>query len=288
MEIFTLWPLSQGEMNGTKSNFIDHVFAKQWRSAGPQLHEEIDIIELVVRGGYPVVQQRESESRRRGWFGGYLTTVLQRDIRELSNISDVSMLPRFLSVIATRTCALLNFADLSNTIDIPQTTLRRYMELLVITFLVQLLNPWSINIGKRLVKTPKVYLNDTGLAAYLLGLSHARLAADRMALGPLLENFVLMELRKQAGWSKVRPQFLHFRTHTGFEVDIVLEDASANVVGIEVKAGASVAASDFKGLRALAALAGKRFRRGIVFYTGKQAVPFGKDLHALPLAALWE
>ena len=119
---------------------------------------------------------------------------------------------------------------------------------------MQTLHAWSANLGLRLVKSPKLYLNDTGLAAYLLGLNAAQLAANAMATGPLLENFVLMELRKQAGWSRVRPGFYHFRTHAGEEVDIVLEDAAGNLVGIEVKSSASVTGADVKGLRAFAAL----------------------------------
>jgi predicted AAA+ superfamily ATPase len=145
-----------------------------------------------------------------------------------------------------------------------------------------------VNLGKRLVKAPRVYLNDTGLMISLLGLNGSQLAANRSLLGPLLENFVVMELRKQAGWSKTRPRVLHFRTHTGEEVDVVLETAAGEVVGIEVKSAASVTAADFKGLRALSDLAGPRFHRGVVLYTGAEVVPFAKNLHAVPIHALWQ
>jgi uncharacterized protein len=104
----------------------------------------------------------------------------------------------------------------------------------------------------------------------------------------VLENFVVTELRKQASWGKTKPQLFHFRTQTGQEVDIVMEDAAGRLVGVEVKASAPVNSSDFKGLHALREIAGKRFMRGVVLYTGAEAVAFGTNLFALPLANLWQ
>jgi hypothetical protein len=212
---------------------------------------------------------------------------VQRDVRDLANIEDLTALPRLLSLVAARSCSLLNFAELSRSIGIPQSTLKRYLTLLETTFLVQLLPAWSANLGKRLVKSPKILLNDTGLMAHLLGLNEERLKADPALMGPLLENFVALELRKQAAWSQTRPQAFHFRLPAGEEADLVLEDAAGNLVGIEVKARATVTAKDFKGLRALAHLVGDRFRRGIVLYAGGSSVPFGANLHAVPVGALW-
>ena len=288
MEIFTLWPLTQGELSGHRDGFVDGVFKKAAPERPPHRLTESALIDLVIRGGYPVAQRRKTEHRRRAWFDAYLSTIMQRDVRDLANVDDLTVLPRLLTLLASRAASLLNFADLSRTLSIPQTTLKRYFVLLEITFLVTLSNPWSVNLGKRLVKAPKVYLNDTGLMISLLGLNGAQLTANRSLLGPLLENFVVMELRKQAGWSKVRPRVLHFRTHTGEEVDVVLETPSGEVVGVEVKSAASVSAADFKGLRALAELAGPRFHRGIVLYTGAEVVPFAKNLHAVPIQSLWQ
>jgi predicted AAA+ superfamily ATPase len=107
------------------------------------------------------------------------------------------------------------------------------------------------------------------------------------SVGGYLENFVIMELRKQISWSRIRPRMFHFRTQTGQEVDVVLEDPSGRLVGIEVKTAAAVGAEDFKGLRVLAESAGKNFHRGIVVYTGTGIVPFGQNLHAVPITAVW-
>jgi predicted AAA+ superfamily ATPase len=288
MEIQTLWPLSQGEIEGVEEGFVDAVF-----SADPLLlPEEPDgnsgLYERLLRGGYPEVVGRSSEARRRAWFGSYVTTILQRDVRDLSNIEGLTDLPRLLSLMAARSASLVNYAELSRSASMPQSTLKRYVSLLEVTFLIKILPAWSSNLGKRLVRSPKLLMCDTGLISSLQGLNAERLASDPVLVGPLLENFVAIELQKQATWSATQPRLFHFRTQTGQEVDVVLEDASGQVVGVEVKASATVGARDFKGLRALAEASGNRFRRGVVLYTGKTAVPFGESLHALPVSSLWE
>jgi predicted AAA+ superfamily ATPase len=162
------------------------------------------------------------------------------------------------------------------------------MALLETTFLIQTLPPWSSNLSKRLVKTPRLVLGDSGLMSYLLGLTERRLAEQPNLIGPLLENFVVMELQKQAAWSLVQPQLFHFRTQTGQEVDIVLEDSTGHLVGVEIKAASTVSAQDFKGLRALADLTGRRFHRGVLLYSGNEPIPFGPRLHAMPVSSLWQ
>ena len=155
------------------------------------------------------------------------------------------------------------------------------------TFLVRLLPPWFSNVGKRLTKAPKLLLADTGLLAHLLEADAHRLRRDRTLFGHVLENFAAMELIKQLGWSERRCRLFHFRTETGAEVDLVLEDRAGRLVGIDVKSTASVQQRDFRGLQTLATLTGDRFVRGVVLFTGETAVPFGANLHALPVAQLW-
>jgi predicted AAA+ superfamily ATPase len=286
MEIVNLWPFSQGEIEGTVEGFIDAAFGE----APPVLSRassSVRLTERVLRGGYPEAFPIESAERRRAWFDAYVTMILQRDVRDLARIEGLTELPRLLALLAARPMAQLNYADLSRGTGMPQSTLKRYCALLETVFLVRLLPPWHANIGKRLVKTPKVLLMDTGLAAHLMGIDEARVAHDRILLGGLIESFVAMELVKQAGWNADPPALYHFRTHEGDEVDLVLERRSGALVGIEVKSAVTVTAADFKGLRALAQIAGRRFRRGIVLYTGGEIVPFGPGLFALPVEALW-
>ena len=289
MELLTLWPFSQGEINGVKEGFVDALFSKQpaWSAGKNKNIPRDELFEKVLAGGYPLAIARNPGARRKAWFQSYLTTILQRDVRDLTNIADVTAVPRLLSVVAARAGGLLNFADLSRTLALPQTTLKRYFALLEATFLVQLLRPWSSNLGQRVIQTPKVYLDDTGLLAHLLGLTVERLKMDGTLAGGVLENFALMELRKQSAWSETQPEFYFWRTASGQEVDIVMEDNAGRLVGIEIKAGATLGGADIKGLQAMASAAGKRWVRGVVLYTGNEVIPFAANLHGLPMSQLW-
>lgn len=289
MEILTLWPLAQTEIEGrTNRNLLDRLFAEELHFGPLPEVTRADLIRRVMAGGYPEPMARTDEARRRAWFGSYLTTILQRDVRDMANIEGLTVLPRLLSLLASRTGALLNLADISRTSGLAYTTLTRYMTLLEATFLVQPLPSWSANLGTRMVKSPKLLLSDTGLAASLLGLTAERLASDGPLFGALLETFVAMELRKISGRSAQAIQFFHYRTKAGEEVDALLEDGAGRLVSVEVKASATVTSSDFKGLRALANAAGERFVRGLVLYAGNQVIPFGERLHAVPLSLLWQ
>jgi len=146
---------------------------------------------------------------------------------------------------------------------------------------------WYTSLGKRLLKSPKILLNDTGLACALLGCDEERLAHDPLLQGRLVENFVGMELLKQIGFSSRRLRLYHFRTDRGEGVDFVIEDAQGALVGIEVKSGATVHSEHFKGLRSLQRAAGNRFACGIVLYGGEHTLPFGEGLWAQPISALW-
>lgn len=287
MEIHTLWPLSQGEIRGLTERFVDAVFDEDFRLPRLQVEERSALLSSICAGGYPEVLGIRSEARRQAWFGSYITTILQRDIRDVANIAGITALPRLLTVIAARAPSLLNLAELGRSVGLPHSTLTRYMALLESTFIVQTLPAWSGNLSRRLVRAPKLMMVDTGLMAYLMGVNQERLAGDPVLLGRLLENFVIMELRKQLSWSKAQPHMLHYRSVAGQEVDLVLEDPSGRVVGVEIKASATIGPGDFRGLRALAQDTGARFHRGVLLYTGTESVPFGARLHALPVSALW-
>ena len=212
---------------------------------------------------------------------------MQRDIRDLANIEGLTTLPNLLSLLAARSGSLLNFAELSNSNNTPQTTLKRYLVLLETALLVQRIQPWSGNLGKQLIKTPKVYLTDTGLMAYLLGADDDRLKADGVLYGRLLETFVLNELVRLKSWSRSRIHAYHYRTHQGSEIDFLLERGDGNVVAIEVKSSSTVDSSSFAAIITLAQELKKKFVRGIVLYNGKEVIPFGKNLFALPIQTLW-
>lgn len=287
MELHTLWPFSQGELAEVRETFVDRVFAERLVTPDTAPDTEESLIDRLCAGGYPQIQMRKSHARRQAWFDSYVDAILQRDVRDLANIERLSEIPRLLALLASRAGELLNFADLGRTLGIPQTTLKRYLALMEMTFLVRLLPAWFSNLGKRLAKAPKLLLTDTGLLTHLIETDADRLRRDRTLLGHVLENFVAMELIKQFGWSERRCRLFHFRTESGAEVDLVLEDRTGRLVGVEVKSAASVRQQDFRGLETLARLTGDRFVRGVVLCTGTSVVPFGRNLFALPVSQLW-
>lgn len=288
MEMLTLWPFSQGEIGRRVEGFVDACFAKEFRPGRIRGAAWPDLVTRIVRGGFPEVLARTEAIRRKAWFGSYLTTILERDVRDLANVQGLRDMPRLLRLAAARAAGLLNFADLARDAAMPQTTLQRYWALFEATFLVRTLPAWSANLGTRLVKAPKVMLGDTGLLCHLCGLDAARLQADDLMTGAALEAFVAAELTKQITWSKTHPSLFHYRTHSQQEVDFVLEDAAGKLVGIEVKKTASPSAGDFKGLRHLQEMTGRRFLRGILLHAGNASVAFGPNLLAVPVSALWE
>lgn len=283
IEVLTLWPLSQGEIEGRRESLIDRLFdAAIVDAAGAG-----DAIDRALAGGFPEVLSRDDRARRDAWFGAYVSTIIQRDIRDIANIEGATAIPRLLALLGTRAAATLNVAELSRTLGVPHTTLSRYLTLLELTFLVQMLPAWSANLGKRLVRAPKVLFSDTGLLASISGITPERLARDPNASGPLLENFVAMELRKQAAWSRTAASLFHMRTSRGEEIDLLLEDRAGRVVAIEVKAAHTVGAETFRGLTMLRDELGDGFVRGVVLYGGRTTATFGDRLTALPIDALW-
>jgi len=285
MELITLLPLSQGELQGHQEKFIDGVFAERLPIVQPA--GAFDLKDAAIAGAYPEVIQRPAGKRRDAWFAAYITALLHRDVRDLANIEGLTDMPRLLSLLAARVGSLLNMSEISRSSGIPNSTLKRYLSLLQAAFLLQPLPAWSSNLGKRLIKSPKIHLIDSGLTAHLAGVTRQSLDRDTGFFGHLLESFIVNELRKQVGWSDSRVNLYHYRTTTGREVDILLENAAGQLVGLEVKASATVVRKDFSGLDALSEDTGNKFVRGIVLYTGEQSVSFRENFTALPISAIW-
>ncbi len=288
MELVTLEGLSQNEILGHSGNLVDRLFADTPLTLQ---HLELDrdaLLAAILAGGFPEARGRAAGRRRAQWFESYLQTLLQRDVRELSQIEGVTQLPRILELLSVRSAGLLNLAELSRTLGIPLNTLKRYLSLLEALFLLTTLPAWSSHLGKRLVKAPKLMLRDTGLMAHLMGTEQDRLKRAPDLLGGLMETFVGGEVRKLLGWSRNRVKLFHYRTLPGQEVDLLLERVDGCVVGLEVKASASLQSRDFKGLQNLAETLGGTFHRGVVLYTGTEILPFGPKLWAVPISGLWQ
>lgn len=286
MEVLPLYPFSAGELAGRREGFLKRLFDGTIGDTDVAPAEE-DVPSRLARGGYPEAVGRKTEHRRAAWFASYVSAILQREVRDLTRVEALHALPNLLRLLAARTSGLLNLADVSRDSGLPHTTLTRHLALFEAVFLVHRLPAWSRNPGQRLVKAPKLHLVDTGLVCHLVGANARRLAEDRGWLGRVLETFVVGEIRKQVSWSDPLATLSHFRATSGSEVDVVIEKADGAAAFVEVKASATVAASDFAALRGLRDRIGERFASGIVFYLGDRIVPSGDRLWLVPLPVLW-
>ena len=286
VETIRMLPLARAEVTGRKPDFLEHLFEGKLQSQRGAIVGD-ELTRLVLLGGFPEAISRESERRRQDWSRSYLTSILTRDLRDIADLEKLTELPKFVRLLAEHSGQLVNYSQLGAGIDVSHKTGQRYVGLLEQVFLVTTVQPWYTNALKRIVKTPKLHFLDSGLLATVRGLTFDRVKADRGTFGALLETFVLSEILKLTTASDLRLTPCHFRDREMREVDIVLERDDGMLVGIEVKASATVKASDFAGLRALSEACGARFAFGVVLYDSTDVVPFGDRLAAAPLSCLW-
>lgn len=286
VELIDLFPLSQDELARQPSYFIDRLFAADFK---PSSQRSSALLDRLVVGGYPEAVARPDPERRMQWFEDYINALVDRDARNLQNIQQPADLERLLRLLAAQSASLLNYSSLARALGLPLATLKSYFALLHKLLIVHVSPAWFVNASSRIAKAPKAYLGDTGLMTHLLDQSVERLqlASSSNHLGGMLETFVANELLKQMGWNRTRARLHHFRAHSGSEVDIVLEGPAGSVAGIEVKSTNNPGARDFAGLQTLQAEARDRFLRGVLLYGGDQVLPFGADLFAVPVSALW-
>lgn len=286
MEVIELWPFSQGEVHGGPDLFIDAAFRYGAGIEHSSRLRKRDYLELAVAGGFPEAVRRTAR-RRAAFFSSYLSTLIERDVLEVSSIERQGDMYRLLALLAGRVSGLLVPGTLAGQAGIPRTTLVRYLELLATVFLIKTVPAWSSGQTARAVGTPKLAFVDTGIACHLIGQDAARLDEPGGAAGPVLENFAVMELARQLTWAEERGRLYHYRTKDKLEVDAVIETPDGRVVAVEVKAGATVRTEDLAGLRNLARHLGDKFVAGYVLFTGQQTLSYGDRIKALPMDALW-
>ncbi len=285
MSVLTLYPFCAAEASGGKGDGLDRMLNMDFSG----IHNRgLGVNDAMKLATFPEISGKNIKERGI-WFDGYITTILQRDVRMLAELEKIYILPNLLRILATRAGSLINDSDISRDMGINSVTGKFYRNILKMMFLNFDVQPWFRNIGKRMVKAPKGYLTDSLLLCHLLDLNPDDIQKNKPDLfGHVLENFVATELTKLLTFSKTKAQLLHFRTSDGKEVDFVLEKPDGSIFGIEVKKSESVNIHDFKGINCLAELAGKDFRGGVILYSGKEAVPFGKNLWAVPFYVLWQ
>ena len=286
MQVARLLPLAQAEVRETLPSFLKGVFACDVPKPRNIVVGDM-LVETVLAGGYPEALARSRWERRQDWHLNYVEALIQRDVRTVASIEQVQLMPRLLRIFAEHSGRLVNYSGLGAEIGLNHVTTRKYAAVFESLFLVYTLQPWYANAVKRLTKTPKLHFLDAGLLAALKALSPDRLRRDRTPFGPVLETFVLGELLKLSSWSGGRHAFSHFRDKERNEVGIVIEDRRGRVVGVEVKASATVSRKDFSGLYRLAAACGDKFAMGVVLYDHDRIVPFGDRMAAVPISTLW-
>jgi hypothetical protein len=282
-ETIELWPLSQGEIEDGPDGFVSAAFRQ-----GPELRAvplglgRKDYLARARRGGYPEAVHRESERRRQRFFADYVNDMIVRDVQQVADIDRSADMRRLISLLADQTCGLLNMSRLASALGITLPTVRSWIRILETIYLIRVIPAWSANLTTRAVATPKIMFVDPGLAGHL----SAGAAAD-VSAGRLIENLVLGELARQLTWTDFSARLHHYRDRDQYEVDALLEDNAGTVVGVEVKAAATVTAADLRGLRLLRRRLGERLRAGFVLYCGDESLSFGDGMVALPISALW-
>jgi predicted AAA+ superfamily ATPase len=285
MTVLTLYPFSTAEATQGKGNGVDRLISFDFADINDRGLSVTDAIKLAT---FPEIADKNAKERSI-WFDGYLTTTLQRDVKLIAELEKISVLPNLLRILATRAGNLLNDADIARDIGLNPVTSKFYRNILKTMFLNFDVEPWFRNIGKRLVKAPKGYLIDTLMMCHMLDLNLEDIEKNKPDLfGHVLENYIATELTKLLTFSDTKAKLLHFRTSDGKEVDFVLERQDGSVFAIEVKKSESVNLQDFKGIHELAELTSKEFIGGVVLYSGKEVVPFGKNLWAVPFHVLWQ
>ena len=287
VETVELLPFSRAEVAGTGvPRFLDRAFDADFPNlavTGPTP----DLIEHAVSGGYPEALSRTVPARRRHWLLAYARALTERDVSELAALGKRDEMSRLIDHAAASAGQLLNLSRLGSHLGVDGKTVDRWLALLEHMFLIRRVRAWHRNEVKRLVKTPKLHFLDSGLLAALRRAGVTEVEKDRGNLGPLLECLVHAELLKAAALSVEATAISHYRDKDQVEVDLVLERSSGDVVGIEVKANATLRPRDFQGLTRLQSAAGERFACGIVLHDGDRIQQTAPRLFAMPVEMLW-
>ena len=290
-ETITLEPFSVGEKAGIKEDFVSLLICDKMLDVLNKTKPctRMEYSRLIENGGYPDAQDRQGR-RRDAYFQNYLKRVLDHDANELSGLAHIDRMHTIYALLAGTPSQIYIRANVSRNTGIPESSMTGYIRLLEDLCLLHYLPSWGKNYSKRAIGKPKIVLSDTGLACSVNGITGDFLAEieNGTALGPLLEAFVINEIKKQQTWSAIGFNLYHYRDKDDKEVDLVLELRGGNIIAIEIKAASSVSRSDFAGMKVLRDMLGDRFQCGVLLYTGTEVQPFGDRLYCAPISAVWQ
>ncbi len=259
--------------------------ARKWkRRTFPDRRKEIE--KLIITGGYPTPSLMKSTSARRRWFDSYRQTYIERDIRDMAAIQHLPAFGRLLSLLSFRTGQMINFSEVSREMGLPLSTLKRYMDLLEVTYQIYFLRPYFVNIGKRLIKMPKLYFGDSGMACHLSAVEDWKTLERQGRVGGMVETWAASELRKLVSLGGARYQLYFWRTYAGREVDFIIEHGD-KVVAIEVKWSQNLENSDLAGLKDCAGDLKGRHVLSVLLYPGTELVAVDKQTIAMPFGVFF-
>ncbi len=287
----TLWPMTESEKAGRAdpgpwSGWLEAADARSVRDRVAFSEAPDEWPSRAFAGGYPVPALAADETGRAQWFDGYVRTYLERDLQDLSSVSSLTDFRRLMRLATHRLGQMLNQTDLARDAGIPQATAHRYLNLLETSCQIVRLPAFATSRTKRLVKTPKLYWTDTGLAAHLAGLGPAGRPTDVEMPGALLENLVLTHILAWRETVVPRPEVHYWRTHSGAEVDLVIERGH-RLLPVEVKAARRVRLSDAASLGAFLEEYGRAAPIGILLYGGREVLFLTERILAVPLGVVW-
>jgi hypothetical protein len=294
VHVLTVWPLSQGEIDGVREDFVDRLLADPESLVGPALSttSRDEYADRALTGGLPAALRRSSAAARTRWFADYVQLVIERDVLDIRKIKQREALPVFFRRLAAQTGQLLNIARAGAEAGLGAGTAEDYAQLLEAVFLVHRLPAWGTTLASRVNRLPKVHLVDTGLGGSVLGITprgiERRIPAAMTEFGHLVETFVVNEILKQAEWAEAPLRFGHFRTSDDLEVDLVVETAENEVFAVEVKAGSTYRREDLRGLAHLRDRVGDRFVAGVLAYSGERAARVDDRIYLVPIDSLWQ
>jgi predicted AAA+ superfamily ATPase len=271
-----MWPLSQKEIhNKAEENIIDILFSKgvEGLKSNPISYEKL--LSSIINGGYPEILKIESQRGKSLWYNSYISTYVERDIRDVGELRDISAFIRFYNIIAPRSCGLLNKSDLASDANLSEQTINNYLSMLEMIYQISLLQPYSSNISKRFIKSAKLFMTDSGLFCHLLGINIADELINSTHKGDVFETFVYAELLKHISYSMMQPKIYHYRTNDKKEIDFIIEKGD-KIFAIEVKSSQTIKQDAFKHIIDFQVKSSKNIV-GIVFYGGDTILSFGDE-----------
>lgn len=276
----SLFPLSAKEQRGKPhENVVDKLFDRDFSFS--KIDSEL-IEEHIVLGGYPEPLKLDSELKRRLWFSSYISTYIERDARALGEIREINNFFKFFNVIAPRTASLLNKSKIAKDVGIKDVMVDNFLTILTQLYQVELLRPYSENIGKQFVKSPKLHMLDTGIACHMLRIKNAKALETSHYKGQIYETFIFSELKKHISFAVDNTDIYHYHTNDKKEIDFILSRGDT-LLAIEIKASHSADKGDFKHIFDFQK-SSKKEVIGIVFYMGENLLEIDAMNFAVPFA----